>query len=76
VRYVGANHQTDYTRLDDWVWRLKEWKTQGVTEIDFFIHQNIEEASPLLSAYFIKKLNSELGCNLTIPNEVKQQTLF
>lgn len=76
VRYVGANHPTDYSRLDDWVERLKTWKTQGVKEIDFFIHQNIEKESPLLSAYFIKKLNAELGCSLTVPNETQQQTLL
>lgn len=78
VRYVGANHESDYTRLDDWVDRLKEWKAQGVKEIDFFIHQNIEVESPLLSAYFIKQLNAKLGYNLTIPNDDtnEQQTLF
>ena len=69
VRYVGANHPSDYTRLDDWVKRLKEWQEQGVKEIDFFIHKNIEKESPLLSSYFIKKLNKELGCQLKIPNE-------
>jgi uncharacterized protein YecE (DUF72 family) len=78
VRYVGANHESDYARLDDWVQRIKEWTAQGVKEIDFFIHQNIEVESPLLSAYFIKKLNAELSYNLTIPNDdtKEQQTLF
>lgn len=76
VRYVGANHPSDYTRLDDWIERLKLWTAQGVKEIDFFIHQNIEKESPLLSAYFIKKLNSELGYSLTVPNESGQQTMF
>lgn len=78
VRYVGANHESDYTRLDDWVKRLKLWKDQGIKEIDFFIHQNIEKESPLLSAYFIKKLNSELGYSLKVPNEDddQQKTLF
>ncbi len=76
VRYVGANHATDYARLDDWVERLKLWQEQGIKEIDFFIHQNIEKESPLLSAYFIEKLNTSLGYNLKIPNENKQQTLL
>ncbi|MGA1227293.1 MAG: DUF72 domain-containing protein [Tamlana sp.] len=76
VRYVGANHETDYTRLDDWIKRIKLWKEQGIKEIDFFIHQNIEKESPLLSAYFIKKLNSELGYSLTVPNESGQQSLL
>ncbi|MFI0429122.1 DUF72 domain-containing protein [Mariniflexile sp. HMF6888] len=78
VRYVGANHASDYNRLDDWIARLKDWKQQGVKEIDFFIHQNIEKESPLLSAYFIKKLNKALGYHLVVPNENTntQQTLL
>lgn len=67
VRYVGANHPTDYTRLDDWVERLKLWLDQGLDNIHFFIHQNEEKASPLLSAYFIRKLNGEIGTELKIP---------
>lgn len=78
VRYVGANHPSDYTRLDAWIARLKDWKQQGIKEIDFFIHQNIEKESPLLSAYFIKKLNKELGYHLVVPNDNNsgQQTLL
>lgn len=76
IRYVGANHPTDYSRLDAWIERLKDWQAQGVNAINFFVHQNIEEASPLLSAYFIEKLNVALGCNLTIPNKPQQQSLF
>ncbi|MDD7885774.1 DUF72 domain-containing protein [Flavivirga sp. 57AJ16] len=76
IRYVGTNHPTDYSRLDDWVERLKFWKDSGIKEIDFFIHQNIEKESPLLSAYFIRKINQELGYSLSIPNEDKQQKLL
>lgn len=76
VRYVGANHASDYGRLDDWVERLKQWQDAGIKEIDFFVHQNIEKESPLLSAYLIKNLNEKLGASLTIPNEDLQQTLL
>ncbi|MGR7814406.1 DUF72 domain-containing protein [Lacinutrix undariae] len=76
VRFVGANHESDYTRLSQWVTRLKTWKAQGITEINFFVHQNIEKESPLLSAYFIKELNNALGCDLKIPNQTAQHTLF
>ena len=76
VRYVGANHTSDYGRLDDWIERLKDWKEQGIKEIDFFIHQNIEKESPLLSAYFIRKLNEKLGYSLKIPNDKNQDDLF
>lgn len=76
VRYVGANHQTDYTRLDDWVLRLKTWKNQGIEDIHFFIHQNVEKESPLLSRYFIERINKELGAHLILPNHTSDITLF
>ncbi len=76
VRYVGANHESDYSRLDTWVERLKTWKKQGIKEIGFFVHQNIEKESPLLSAYFIKKLNENLESDLRIPNEEHQSKLL
>ena len=76
IRYVGANHESDYSRLDDWVTRLKTWKEQGVNEVNFFVHQNIEKESPILSAYFIEKLNKELKCNLKVPNQDLQQKLL
>lgn len=69
VRYVGANHPTDYDRLDDWILKLKEWTNAGLENIHFFIHQNIELASPLLASYFIKKINTQFDLNLKIPNE-------
>lgn len=67
IRYVGANHDSDYPRLDDWAERLALWKSQGLANVHFFVHQNMELESPLLSAYFIKKLNPVLGCNMHIP---------
>ncbi len=69
VRYVGANHASDYSRLDDWVERIQNWVENGITDIYFFVHQNLEVESPLLSAYFIKKLNKTLGIKLKVPNE-------
>lgn len=76
IRYVGANHKSDYDRLDDWVSRLKKWITLGLRNIHFFVHQNLEVESPLLATYFIEKLNKELNLSLTIPNEEQQQSLF
>ncbi|MDT0647695.1 DUF72 domain-containing protein [Zunongwangia sp. F260] len=67
IRYNGANHETDYTRLDDWLERLEEWYKLGLKNVYFFVHQNMELASPLLSAYFIKKLNEKFGTELKIP---------
>ncbi|MFD2585636.1 DUF72 domain-containing protein [Croceitalea marina] len=67
IRYVGANHESDYPRLIDWVSKLEEWKKMGLNNVHFFVHQNMELESPLLSAYFIDNLNKKLGTNLIIP---------
>jgi uncharacterized protein YecE (DUF72 family) len=67
IRFVGSNHKSDYQRLDDWVMRLYDWKEMGLRNIHFFVHQNMELESPLLSTYFISKLNEKIGCNLHIP---------
>lgn len=78
IRYVGANHPSDYDRLNDWVDRLADWQVKGLKNIHFFIHQNLELESPLLSAHFIKNLNKKLGCNLQIPKTLgdTSATLF
>ncbi len=71
IRYVGANHETDYSRLDDWVDRLSTWKSHGINNVHFFVHQNLEKESPLLSKYFIDKLNKKLQTKLNLPNSSK-----
>ena len=76
IRFVGANHPSDYKRLDDWIERLKEWVEAGLSNIHFFVHQNVEVESPLLASYFIEKLNSEFGTTLKLPNKENQQSLF
>jgi uncharacterized protein YecE (DUF72 family) len=68
IRYVGANDpKSDRERLDDWIDRLKIWIDHGLRDLYFFVHQNIEMESPLLSAYFIERLNKEFGLALHIP---------
>ncbi len=67
VRYVGANHSSDYTRLDDWLERIEKWRAKGLESLHFFMHQNIEKESPLLSAYFIEKLNKRFDLELKVP---------
>ncbi|NJB83407.1 DUF72 domain-containing protein [Wenyingzhuangia aestuarii] len=81
IRFVGANHPSDYKRLDSWIERIETWANNGIKSIAFFIHQNIEIESVLLSAYFIKKLNTKLKLNLKVPQTIQdiqnlQQTLF
>jgi len=77
IRYVGANADSDYARLEDWLKRLTQWKKDGLQNLYFFVHQNIEKASPLLSSHLIKKMNEEWGTDIHIPTLADSQpTLF
>ncbi|WP_286860495.1 MULTISPECIES: DUF72 domain-containing protein [Sphingobacterium] len=76
VRYVGANHPSDYERLDNWIEVLKLWRDNGLQKLYFFIHQNVEIESPLLATHFIKKINETFDLNLKYPNKATGNTLF
>ena len=66
IRFVGNDlHPTDYTRIDDWVQRIKTWMQQGIHQVYFFMHQNEEVNSPELCKYLIQQLN--LHCGTPIP---------
>ena len=68
VRFVGNElHPTDYSRLDAWVLRLKEWFEMGLRELYFFHHQDNNLLAPEMTIYFNKKLNESLGTTLNIP---------
>ena len=77
VRYVGANADSDYERLEDWLKRLTKWKKEGLQNLYFFVHQNIEKASPLLSAHLIEKMNQDWKIDIHIPKLADDKpTLF
>lgn len=68
IRFVGnALHQTDYSRIDLWVERLKIWKELGLKSVWFYIHQEDERHMVNLADYLIKKMNSDLNLDLQRP---------
>jgi uncharacterized protein YecE (DUF72 family) len=76
IRYVGNSlHPTDYTRIDEWVKRIKHWLDNGLEELYFFMHMHDEALSPDLTIYLTEKMNKKCGLQLKIPTLV-QPTLF
>ena len=66
IRFVGSNlDKTDFTRVDEWVKRLKKWINPGLEKLYFLIHQPDEQYTPELIAYTIKQFNKQ--CKLNIP---------
>ena len=78
IRYVGNSlHATDYTRIDDWIKRMKYWLDKGIEELYFFMHMHDEAFSPELTVYLVDKLNKACGLDLQKPTFIaKQEGLF
>ena len=74
IRYVGNSlHETDRTRCDAWIKRIKYWLDNGLQELYFFMHMHDEATSPDLTVYLVDKLNKECGLNLIKPKFINQQ---
>lgn len=77
IRFVGnALHATDYTRIDDWVQRIKQWMGAGLETCYFFMHQHEELHSPELIKYFIEQMNKHCGTKIPLPEIYKGGLLF
>ena len=74
IRYVGNSlHATDYTRIDEWIERIKYWLDNGLQELYFFMHMHDETFSPELTVYLVDKLNAACNLHLQKPIFVTQQ---
>jgi uncharacterized protein YecE (DUF72 family) len=68
VRFIGNDlHPTDYTRIADWVQRLKMWTQLGLQQVEFFVHQPEDVNAPDLASDLIEGLNTHLG----LPEKIK-----
>ncbi|NCD68019.1 DUF72 domain-containing protein [Mucilaginibacter agri] len=68
IRFVGNDlAPSDYTRMDEWVERLKAWKSMGLSTVWFFMHQNNEKFVPEACNYLIRRLNDALGTTISGP---------
>jgi uncharacterized protein YecE (DUF72 family) len=77
IRFVGNSlHPTDYSRIDAWVDRIRQWMQQGLKTCYFFMHQHEELHSPELIRYFIEQLNKKAGTHIPIPKGPETPTLF
>lgn len=74
IRFVGNSlDKTDYTRVDEWVERIKQWEQLGLQSLWFFMHQHDERYSPELCDYVVEKLNKALNLELHRPEFIEQE---
>ncbi|MGZ3757017.1 MAG: DUF72 domain-containing protein [Mucilaginibacter sp.] len=68
IRFVGNSlDPTDYSRVDEWVDRINQWRGMGLQSVWFFMHQHDERYSPELADYVSEQFNAKLGLNLQRP---------
>lgn len=80
IRYVGNSlHNTDYTRIDAWIQRMKYWLDKGLEELYFFMHMHDEATSPELTVYLADKMKEVCKVDLIRPqfiNNPSKNDLF
>jgi uncharacterized protein YecE (DUF72 family) len=77
IRFVGNSlHESDYSRIDEWVKRIKQWMKQGLKTCYFFMHMHDERYSPELSKYLVEQLNSQCGLSIPVPKFVENAKLL
>lgn len=76
IRFVGngqKHQESDFSRIDEWVQRIKTWLDQGLQKVFFFLHQHDEKDTPILANYTIQQFNKHLDANLPEINFIKQE---
>jgi uncharacterized protein YecE (DUF72 family) len=74
IRFTGNSlHKTDYTRIDDWILKIKKWMNSGLKTCWFFMHQHEELHSPELCKYLIEQLNKECRLSIKVPQFYKDK---
>lgn len=64
---LGENFRTfDYSRIDNWVLRLKDWLESGLEKVYFIVSQKDEVDTPALARYAIERFNKELGAKIPL----------
>lgn len=82
IRFVGNNlHETDYSRIDQWVNRLNLWFEKGLKEVYFFTHEPDNILAPEMSVYLLNQLQKNSNVDVRVPkllkpNDGEQMSLF
>lgn len=74
IRFVGNGlHPSDFTRIDDWVSRLKRWFEMGLRRVYFFTHEPDNLLAPQLAHYLCRSVEERIGVPVRGPVITDQQ---
>lgn len=73
IRFNGYDlHPSDYSRMDEWALKIKDWLDAGLKSCYFFMHQEDEKNTPISADYMIKKLNEVCDLDLKRPDFIEE----
>jgi len=75
IRFVGNGlHPSDYTRIDDWVARLRAWQALGLQHAYVFTHEPDNVLAPELAAYLLEQLKAHEDIDVRGPRLLDEGT--
>ncbi|MDP4244118.1 MAG: DUF72 domain-containing protein [Bacteroidota bacterium] len=67
IRFDGNDlDPSDFTRIDEWAKRCKQWIEHGLKGVYFFAHTPTKSLNPELSNHFLAQLNNQCGFNFKL----------
>ena len=67
IRFDGNElHSTDFSRIDAWAIRIKEWIDSGLQTVYFFLHTPTKSLTPEMSNYFLERMNALCGLDVKL----------
>jgi uncharacterized protein YecE (DUF72 family) len=76
IRFNGNElHPTDFTRIDEWTNRIKQWIDHGLNTVYFFLHTDTKSLTPELSNHFLTRMNDLNGLSLKLAHIFTGATL-
>lgn len=77
IRFVGNDlHPSDFSRLDAWAGRIRDWASQGLREAYIFTHEPDNLRAPEAAAYCFDQLKADPFIQGRGPQKIIQPTLF
>ena len=77
IRFEGNElHSSDFTRLDAWADRLKQWFDEGLHTAFFFHHTTTKALTPEMSNHFIARMNKLMGLELKPAKIIEKEMLL
>ena len=80
LRFAANNlHESDFSRLDHWIERLRRWIDAGLHTAYLMLHQPDEDRTIELAEHVAERLHAECGVDVVSPRRVErfvQRELF